>query len=86
VNEASTDARGRYGGACKTAYTGSIPVVASKFPMLLTVLVRPRPGPNLLYHFGHPHNLLEWVMYIAVMGAFIGIILFVAWRHPDGFG
>jgi hypothetical protein len=54
--------------------------------MLLTVLVRPRPGPNLLYHFGHPHNLLEWVMYIAVMGAFIGIILFVAWRHPDGFG
>jgi len=29
VEEASTDIRGRYGGDCKTAYTGSIPVVAS---------------------------------------------------------
>jgi hypothetical protein len=50
--------------------------------MLLTMLVRPGPGPNLLYHFGHPHNLLEWVIYVAVMGAFIGITLFVALATP----
>ena len=29
MKEASADIHGRYGGHCKTAYTGSIPVVAS---------------------------------------------------------
>ena len=29
VKEASTDIGGRYGGDCKSVYTGSIPVVAS---------------------------------------------------------
>ena len=55
-------------------------IAAQGHLMLLSIAVPAAWSRFVLHHFGHPHNLLEGILYLGVTALFVVVIVWV-FRH-----